>query len=249
MDFMYYANEDETPYLFTRDYYYKKDVPAGLYVKTKDYGKIWETGCVTSRPRVRRPRNVGRKLQPEDVLSYALVHSQSSKKMISENCGLKKSRVWTILNEAGAHPYRSIPVQRLLPRHAERRYTWCHFVMNNLVDHPKFLADIIWTDEACFSHNGMFNRRNVHTSLPENPRYSVEIPHQLRWSINVWCGIFNDRLNGLVFYEGKLTGQRYLELLHDVITATLLRLYRCNNLYASNMTAPLRIKFQTLSST
>ncbi|GBM80877.1 hypothetical protein AVEN_52352-1 [Araneus ventricosus] len=31
------------------------------------------------------------------------------------------------------------------------------------------------------------------------------------------CGIFNDRLIGPVFYEGTLTGQRYLELLQDVI--------------------------------
>ncbi|GBO19401.1 hypothetical protein AVEN_18853-1 [Araneus ventricosus] len=35
---------------------------------------------------------------------------------------------------------------------------------------------------------------------------------------NVWCGIFNDRLIGPVFYDGTLTGQRYLELLQDVRT-------------------------------
>ncbi|GBO11496.1 hypothetical protein AVEN_94905-1 [Araneus ventricosus] len=100
--------------------------------------------------RVRRPRNIGRKVQPVDVLEYALVHPQSSTKMISENCGLLKSRVWTILNESGAHPYRSTLVQRLLPRDAEGRYTWCNFVMNNLEDHATFLADIIWTNEHVF---------------------------------------------------------------------------------------------------
>ncbi|GBM09417.1 hypothetical protein AVEN_184113-1 [Araneus ventricosus] len=67
--------------------------------------RLRETGCVTSRPRVRRRRNVGRKVQPEDVLAYVLAHPQSSTKMISENCGLSKSRVWTILNESGAHPH------------------------------------------------------------------------------------------------------------------------------------------------
>ncbi|GBL77646.1 hypothetical protein AVEN_152884-1 [Araneus ventricosus] len=70
--------------------------------------------------------------------------------MISENCDLSKSCVWTILNESGAQPYRSTPVQGFLPRHAERRYTWCNFVMNNLEDHTTFLADIIWTNEAFF---------------------------------------------------------------------------------------------------
>ncbi|GBM99401.1 hypothetical protein AVEN_74633-1 [Araneus ventricosus] len=41
--------------------------------------RLRETGCVTSRPRVRRPRNVGRKVQPEDVLAYVLTHPQSKK--------------------------------------------------------------------------------------------------------------------------------------------------------------------------
>ncbi|GBN31143.1 hypothetical protein AVEN_25959-1 [Araneus ventricosus] len=101
--------------------------------------RLRETGFATSRPRVRRPRNVGRKVQPEDLLAYALDHPQSSTKMISENCGLAKSRVWTILNESGAHPYRFTPVQGLLSRDAERHYTRCNFVMNNLYDHPTFL--------------------------------------------------------------------------------------------------------------
>ncbi|GBM47677.1 hypothetical protein AVEN_171790-1 [Araneus ventricosus] len=82
--------------------------------------RLRETGCVTSRLRIRRPRNVGRNVQPEDVLAYFLAHPQSSTKMISENCGLSISRVWTILNESGAHPYHpyhpSTPVQGLLPR-------------------------------------------------------------------------------------------------------------------------------------
>ncbi|GBN64629.1 hypothetical protein AVEN_257003-1 [Araneus ventricosus] len=38
----------------------------------------------------------------------------------------------------------------------------------------------------------------------------------INWSMNVWCGIFNDRLIGPVFYERTLTGQWYLELLQDV---------------------------------
>ncbi|GBN15388.1 hypothetical protein AVEN_122839-1 [Araneus ventricosus] len=134
MDFMYYVNGDGTSYLFTRDRYYKKDVSAGLHDKAdgphttrqtilKVIKRLRETGCVPNRPRVRGPRNVGRKVQPEYVLASALAYPQSSIKLISENCGLSNSRVWTILNESGAHPYRSIPVQGLRRRDAERRYT------------------------------------------------------------------------------------------------------------------------------
>ncbi|GBM34589.1 hypothetical protein AVEN_171635-1 [Araneus ventricosus] len=119
----------------------------------KDVNRLRERDCVTSRPRVHRPRNAGRKVQPEDALAYTLAHPQSSTKIISENCGLSKDRVWTIMKESGGHPYRSTPVQGLLPSDAEIRYTWCNFLMNNLEDHPTFLADIIWTDEACFERN------------------------------------------------------------------------------------------------
>ncbi|GBM63812.1 hypothetical protein AVEN_262701-1 [Araneus ventricosus] len=129
------------------------------------------------------------------------------------------------------------PFEGFLPRDAERRYMWCIFVMNKLEDHPTFLADIIWTDNACFSRNGMFNGQNVHTWSLEHSRYAVVVRHQLRRSIIGWCGIFTDRLIGPVFYEGTLTGQRYLEFLQDLI-ADLLRIYRCTNskMYRSNMT-------------
>ncbi|GBM58029.1 hypothetical protein AVEN_170639-1 [Araneus ventricosus] len=39
-----------------------------------------QTGCVTFRLRIRISRNVGRNVQPEIVLEYALAHPQSSTK-------------------------------------------------------------------------------------------------------------------------------------------------------------------------
>ncbi|GBM06279.1 hypothetical protein AVEN_208969-1 [Araneus ventricosus] len=53
--------------------------------------RLRETGCVTSRPRVRRPGNVGRKVQPEDLLEYALAHPQSSTKMIRKIMASQKA--------------------------------------------------------------------------------------------------------------------------------------------------------------
>ncbi|GBM30621.1 hypothetical protein AVEN_18315-1 [Araneus ventricosus] len=99
---------------------YREHFPEGQHPTRQTILKIAkrlrETGCVTSRPRVRKPRNAGCKMQPEEVLEYALAHPQSSIKMISANCGLSESRVWTILNESGVHPYRSTPMQGLMLR-------------------------------------------------------------------------------------------------------------------------------------
>ncbi|GBM28522.1 hypothetical protein AVEN_70123-1 [Araneus ventricosus] len=47
---------------------------------TKIVKRLRETGCVTNRPRVRRPHNVGRKVGHEVVLACALAHPQSSTK-------------------------------------------------------------------------------------------------------------------------------------------------------------------------
>ncbi|GBN01960.1 hypothetical protein AVEN_166581-1 [Araneus ventricosus] len=86
----------------------------------------------------------------------------------------------------------------------------------------------------------MSNRQNVHTSSLEYSRYVVEVRHQLRWWINVWCGIFNDSLNGPVFYEGTLTGQRYLEVMQDVITDFVenLPLHQLRNVWFPHDGAP-----------
>ncbi|GBM85566.1 hypothetical protein AVEN_43009-1 [Araneus ventricosus] len=104
---------------------YRERFPEGRHptrqIILKVVKRLRETECVTSRPRVRRPRNVGRKVQPEDVIVYSLAHPQSSTKMISENYDLSKCHARTILNESGAHPYRYTHVQVLLPRDAERR--------------------------------------------------------------------------------------------------------------------------------
>ncbi|GBM45526.1 hypothetical protein AVEN_210250-1 [Araneus ventricosus] len=79
---------------------YRECLPEGQHPTRQAILKVVkslrETGCATTRPQVRRPRDLGRKVQSEDVLAYALGHPQSSTKMISENCGLSKSHVWAI---------------------------------------------------------------------------------------------------------------------------------------------------------
>ena len=61
------------------------------------------------------------------------------------------------------------------------------------------------------------NRQNSHYWALENLSWGESVRHQLRWSINTWCGVWKNRLVGPVFYEGTLTGHRYLQLLQDNI--------------------------------
>ncbi|GBM69740.1 hypothetical protein AVEN_75384-1 [Araneus ventricosus] len=58
--------------------------------------------------------------------------------------------------------------------------------------------------------------------------------------VDVWYGIFNDRLIGPVFYDGTLTGQWHLELLQDLITDFVenLPLHQLRNVWFQHDGAP-----------
>ncbi|GBM99662.1 hypothetical protein AVEN_257776-1 [Araneus ventricosus] len=75
-----------------------------------------KTGHVTSRSRTGRSHEVGRQVQPEAVLTFAVSHPQSSTRGMSEKCGLSRSLISKLLNEERAHLYRLRPEQVLLAR-------------------------------------------------------------------------------------------------------------------------------------
>ena len=59
----------------------------------------------------------------------------------------------------------------------------------------------------------MYNKQDIHSWALQNLRCAAEVQHQVRCSINIWCGIYKNRLVVKVFYESKLMGSGYLELL------------------------------------
>lgn len=75
---------------------------------------------------------------------------------------------------------------------------------NNLAKHTGFLAQcrrnasfpdrILWTDEATFTPNGVFNSHNFLSWNQENPHVIRQGAFQYRWTINVWAGIIANRI-------------------------------------------------------
>ena len=63
----------------------------------------------------------------------------------------------------------------------------------------------------------MFNRKNQHYWSSENLLRHHPSNPQRRFSLNVWCGMMGSKIVGPVFYEGVLTGERYLNLLRNVL--------------------------------
>lgn len=63
----------------------------------------------------------------------------------------------------------------------------------------------------------MSNRKNNHYWARVNPLAVREGHDQVRFSINCWCAVLNNRVLAIHFYEGHLTGNMYLQILENIL--------------------------------
>jgi len=75
----------------------------------------------------------------------------------------------------------------------------------------------LFTDEAMFTRDGIFNFHNVHMWAHANPHTIREAKHQTTFSINVWAGNGGGRLIGPVRLPERLTGPTYREFLERLM--------------------------------
>lgn len=160
-----------------------------------------------SRRSVRNEENI------INVLAYVNINPHVSTRKLSDELGITKSSVERILQDFKYHPFKVHLVQGLFPGDADRRLQFIAHLLGKLEDDRAFLTKIMWGDEAKFHNNGVVNRHNSNYWSPVNPHWVMETRFQNIWSVNVWCGLFNGRIIGPYFYEGTLTGERYLHFL------------------------------------
>ncbi|KAJ8954596.1 hypothetical protein NQ318_003127 [Aromia moschata] len=78
-----------------------------------------------------------------------------------------------------------------------------------------FFDNIIWSDEAKFTKNGVFTRHNSHYWSDYNVHPFRERNFQESWQCNAYCAIRNDGVVALEFYQDNLNGERYLNILRN----------------------------------
>ena len=127
--------------------------------------------------------------------------------MLAQEVGASKTTVHGILKKHKLYPYKVTLVQGLRPTDYEKRLTFFSNICVMYELDKSIFSKILWTDESEFCNNGIMNRRNSHFWSEENPQWMHETQHQIRWKINVWCGILNGRIIGPYFYDGNLTGK------------------------------------------
>lgn len=134
--------------------------------------------------------------------------------------GISHSIIWEILHEQLLYPYHIQRVQKLSAHDYPARRQFCEWLIQKCTENRNFPTDILFTDEAGFTKDGIFNYHNEHQWADENPHAVFETKDQHRFAINVWAGILGDRLIGPVVLPNRLNGLDY----HNFLVNDLPRL-------------------------
>lgn len=141
--------------------------------------------------------------------------TRTAARLLRRHNGARVSH-WSVhktLRRDQQRPYVIHKVQALLPRDRGHRVEFCRWLRTEQHRNSNFISHVIWTDESTFTRNGMWNRRNAHYWSQSNPFEIQESGHQTRWSVNVWAGIYGNKILGPVFLPARMDGPRYLHFL------------------------------------
>lgn len=168
--------------------------------------------------------NVGNQRQPDieqPILDYFNDNPTASVRAAAADLGLNPTRVWRVINENGLHPFRYQRVQGLAQADFAPRVNFCMWLTRRLRRNRMFFSEILFTDEASFYREGIFNHNNWHYWSRDNPRNTRERGHQVRYGVNVWAGIVGDHLIGPYILPDRLTGEVYLRFLQGALNDLL----------------------------
>lgn len=134
-------------------------------------------------------------------------------RQISIEVGLSKSRIWEILKKYKYHPFKFQCHQEIFAVDNENRSAFCYEMQERANDDRRFLSSICFTDECTFTLNNEPNVQNTRYWSQENPRINISTKTQYPQRINIWAGIFNNKIIGPFEIEGNLNSEKYLDLL------------------------------------
>lgn len=117
----------------------------------------------------------------------------------------------------GLHPFHFQRVQNLTPEDFPARVEFGRWVLNNV----QILSKILWSDEATFTRNKVFNCHNTHFWASENPKVIRRTNFQHRFSVNLWAGIIGNKLIGPIEIPNRLNSEQYLNFLQNQLGGLL----------------------------
>ena len=185
-------------------------------------GRICETGVLrTARPDAGRLRSV-HTIEFEDVILQRIEDNRStSTRAIAKDLNTSNANVWNVLHEMDMQPFKIQRVEDLSADDFPQRVAFCQWYLHQIVNIPDFCTSVLFTDEATFTREGIFNSHNSHVWDFVNPKATGVFRHQHRFTINVWAGIVHDHLIGLYLLPNRLGGENYIIFICDIFPELL----------------------------
>jgi len=205
--------------------------------------RFLETGSVDYK-KEERNKTVTNEENQLAVLLTVTENPNISQARVGEEVGISERSVQRILKMHHFHPYHIQLHQALSENDFQRRVEFCEWARLRLQGNRLFFMNVLFSDEATFHNNGCVNKHNFHYYATENPRIIREMDYQHRWSINVWGGIVGEHVVGPYFFNGHLTGERYLEFLTNDLPVLLLNLPPIQNMWLQQDGAPAHFSRQ-----
>ena len=153
---------------------------ARLYQRLRENGSL-QPRCIGGRPRQTRTSAF-----EEEVIERDGNDPSTSTRAITHAMGSNQSSVLRVLQEQNFYAYHFQKVQGLQPNDFEPRVRFVPWFLQQIILNPAFPAQILFTDEACFTRDGYFNSRNSHIWDDENPHAVFIRVHQARFNVNIW---------------------------------------------------------------
>lgn len=130
---------------------------------------------------------------------------------------VSKSLLQKVFKDINLHPFKPRLLHTLEPGDEERRLEFCLWVGANYLENRAFHRLIFFTDESTFCTNGYVSTQNSRHWAFDNPGYVIKRRSQRYKKVNVWCGIFFDRIVGPYFVEENLNQHVYLHILETFV--------------------------------
>lgn len=140
-----------------------------------------------------------------------------STRRAARQLGVCQSKVFRALKQDHRKAFHLQPVQGLLPEDAERRLTFCRWILESVEINPHFLHKVLWTDESNFTRAGVVNYHNLHVWDHENPRCIRQSSFQHEFSANVWIGVISNNLCGPHFLPPRLNANLFHDFLENIL--------------------------------
>lgn len=176
--------------------------------------RLRETGHPA--PRHVRPHEINVQNE-ENVVDAILENPSLSTRRLANQLQLSQNFVWRTLNKEVLHPYHRQSVQALHPEDNQQRLEFCQWILQQNARNPNFISLVLWSDESCFTRDGITNFHNEHVWSLQNPHAIRPRRFQRRFSVNVWGGIFNNTLLPIQIINDRLNGELYRQLLEHTL--------------------------------